>query len=99
MNKEENIRYNIMKNTYNWWSKEYKSIGLILWFVCIYCSFHLAEILLIGDKKITYPNGKLFAEYKWNEKLKIPIFKFLEKENTYIYIYEENQNIYIKGIQ
>jgi hypothetical protein len=94
---QEKIRFDHMKNTYNWWSKVPKSLGIILWFISMYCNFNLAERVLVGDGQVWHPGEKkLLAMFIWNDELNIPIFTFMDEDSER---YRENQNIYIKGLQ
>jgi hypothetical protein len=100
MNEQEKIRFENMKNTYNWWSKVSKSLGIILWYISMYCNFNLAERVLVGDGKVYYPGEKqILATFVWNDELNIPIFTFINGEDRELDYWNKNQSIYINGIK
>lgn len=74
----------------------YKSIGNIAFWIYVYSKLDIAEIIQIGDNKVTL-RGKPFAEFYFDEDLKMPIFIFSNiSELRWI---KENQKAYLEGLK
>ena len=62
----------------SWWKKyPYKSLGEILHWLYVYCNLNIAEKAIVSKSTIMYCNV-LFADFKYDEEKKMPIFQFVD---------------------
>jgi hypothetical protein len=69
-----------------------KSIGRVIHALNVYCGLRIAEECQVGNNKVYYPRGKLFATYIWNDE-DTPVFFFEETNKDFLDEFSRKQTI------